>query len=81
MQVSNFATKAKLGAQIKISINAVGTVIRQRSRHIDGFDVVVAERATMAIHISQKARGIRPLESLSARAAIKKTGFSFFDLS
>lgn len=57
-QVSNFATKAKLGAHTKISINAVGTVIRHRSKQIDGFNAV-AERATIAMHSSHRARGIR----------------------
>lgn len=58
VQVSKLAAMAKAGAQMKISINAVGSVINERSRHIDELEEL-EEFATIAMHISQRTRGTR----------------------
>ena len=50
---------AKLGAQIKMSIKAVGIVMRHKSRHTEGLEVLFADFATNAMHISHRARGTR----------------------
>lgn len=57
VHVSKLANIAKLGAHTKISIRAVGTIIRHKSKHIDGLEVLFAKVATNAMQISQRARG------------------------
>ena len=59
MKIKCFANMAKLGAQTNMSIKAVGTVIRHKSRHTAGLEVEVADCATNAMHISHRARGTR----------------------
>ena len=54
----NFAKTAKAGAQTNMSIKAVDSVVKDKSRHTHVLEQF-AKLATIAMHISQRARGIR----------------------
>mmetsp|Transcript_15424 Transcript_15424/g.28023 ORF Transcript_15424/g.28023 Transcript_15424/m.28023 type:complete len:85 (+) Transcript_15424:129-383(+) len=70
VQVSKFANMTKLGAQIKMSIKAVGIVMRHKSRHTEGLKVLFADFATNTMHISHRARGTRACQMIARSGRI-----------
>eukprot|EP00580_Thalassiosira_gravida_P001993 CAMPEP_0201601124 /NCGR_PEP_ID=MMETSP0492-20130828/2135_1 /ASSEMBLY_ACC=CAM_ASM_000837 /TAXON_ID=420259 /ORGANISM="Thalassiosira gravida, Strain GMp14c1" /LENGTH=71 /DNA_ID=CAMNT_0048064227 /DNA_START=814 /DNA_END=1029 /DNA_ORIENTATION=- len=55
---------AKLGAQMKMSTRAVGTIMRHKSRYTEGC-LQFADFATKAMHISHKTRGNRACQMIA----------------